>query len=224
MENYTILTYSDLKNVSAKDNGEDFVNLSKNPFGLICEYEKDDMVAILGNDIYVRESIYQKLMNAQLKLQEKNPNYVFRVVYGYRHPDIQKKYFERRIKILQEENPTLTEDELRELTHLFVAEPSVAGHPTGGAIDITIRNTQTKSDISMGTKIADFDQRDKIKTFYENLTPEEKNNRALLLEILQEEEFAPFYGEWWHFSYGDKEWAKFYNKEHAIFEQKKYPF
>jgi D-alanyl-D-alanine dipeptidase len=31
--------------------------------------------------------------------------------------------------------------------------------------------------------------------------------------------FAPFDGEWWHFSYGDKEWAAYYNKPNAVYEQ-----
>ncbi|QQR69366.1 MAG: hypothetical protein IPI58_01405 [Alphaproteobacteria bacterium] len=31
--------------------------------------------------------------------------------------------------------------------------------------------------------------------------------------------FAPFDGEWWHFSYGDREWAKYYGRSHAIYSQ-----
>jgi D-alanyl-D-alanine dipeptidase len=31
---------------------------------------------------------------------------------------------------------------------------------------------------------------------------------------------APFDGEWWHFSYGDREWAKYYEEEAAaIYDQ-----
>lgn len=32
--------------------------------------------------------------------------------------------------------------------------------------------------------------------------------------------FAPYDGEWWHFSFGDKEWAFYYKKEATLFEQK----
>jgi D-alanyl-D-alanine dipeptidase len=31
--------------------------------------------------------------------------------------------------------------------------------------------------------------------------------------------FAPFDGEWWHFSYGDREWAYFYKKKNALYGQ-----
>jgi D-alanyl-D-alanine dipeptidase len=29
--------------------------------------------------------------------------------------------------------------------------------------------------------------------------------------------FAPFYGEWWHFSYGDREWAAVYGEPAALY-------
>jgi hypothetical protein len=35
-------------------------------------------------------------------------------------------------------DPSLDSDLLIERTHLFVALPTVAGHPTGGAVDLTI--------------------------------------------------------------------------------------
>ena len=34
-----------------------------------------------------------------------------------------------------------------------------------------------------------------------------------------EQEFAPYDGEWWHFSYGDREWAFYYKKEKALYKQ-----
>ncbi len=33
-------------------------------------------------------------------------------------------------------------------------------------------------------------------------------------------EFAPFWGEWWHYSFGDCEWATYYEKPNAIYSQK----
>ena len=31
------------------------------------------------------------------------------------------------------------------------------------------------------------------------------------------EGFAPFDGEWWHFSYGDREWAAFYGLSQTLY-------
>lgn len=36
---------------------------------------------------------------------------------------------------------------------------------------------------------------------------QQKENRFLLQDLMLLVGFAPYYGEWWHFSYGDREWA-----------------
>ena len=74
----------------------------------------------------------------------------------------------------------------------------------------------------MGTSIADFSQGEKILTFYPWITPKVRQNRLLLRRLLTKQGFAPFDGEWWHFSYGDREWAKYYEKEEAIYDQIKF--
>lgn len=51
-------------------------------------------------------------------------------------------------------------------------------------------------------------------------SPEQAQRRSLLHDLMVAEDFAPFYGEWWHFSYGDREWAAFYNVEKAMYAQK----
>jgi len=44
-------------------------------------------------------------------------------------------------------------------------------------------------------------------------------NRILLRYLLKKQGFAPYDGEWWHFSYGDREWAFYYKKKNAIYGQ-----
>jgi len=41
--------------------------------------------------------------------------------------------------------------------------------------------------------------------------------RLLLHDLMIEAGFAPYYGEWWHFSYGDAEWAAFYEKSKTLY-------
>ena len=85
----------------------------------------------------------------------------------------------------------------------------------GGAIDLTI--TSSQGDLDMGTMIGDFTDSDKIKTFAKNISQAQKENRQLLHDLMLKENFAPFYGEWWHFSYGDKEWAAFYGHQKSLY-------
>ena len=189
---------------------------------IIAQYEKNDMLPYTGERIFVRDTVARKLARANKTLAKlSNGKFRLKVVYGYRHPDVQKKYFEQQRSKLRALHPSLTDEELDNLTHNFIAVPSVAGHPTGGAIDVTIVDEQG-NELDMGTKIADFKDPEKIKTFAKGLTNKQKKNRRLLHDLLVAEGFAPFYGEWWHFSYGDREWACFYGKTKSIYSPVKF--
>lgn len=219
MSKNKIAKYKDLLCISVIDNGEKLINISKNLTDCICVCHKPDMKKYTGDEVWVRESIANKLKKISEKLKNKKSNYLLKIVYGYRHIDVQKDYFKKRRDFLKIQNPTFSKEKLDELTHSEVAHPSVAGHPTGGAIDITIFDLNQNRDLDMGTSIADFSNEEKIKTFYKKLTKKQKENRLLLHDLMKSENFAPFYGEWWHFSYGDKEWAWFYNKNNALYNQ-----
>jgi zinc D-Ala-D-Ala dipeptidase len=100
-------------------------------------------------------------------------------------------------------------------THRIIALPEVAGHPTGGAVDIQILGSGQP--IDMGTKIWEFVP-DSF-TFSPFIDRSAWSNRQLLRRVMTTAGFAPFDGEWWHFSYGDREWAKHYGEQAAIYEQ-----
>lgn len=216
----TLLKISDLLKKTLSENFEDFVIINKISPHIVCEYTKIDMKEYLGDSIAVRKTVAVKLMKVSKKLDKKHPGYKLKVVYGYRHPNVQTKYFEDKKFELQKRKIGDNDEDLNEKTHMFVADPRVAGHPTGGAVDITI--TTNDGDLDMGTKIAEFSNEEKIKSFSTQINGEQKSNRKLLHDLMTSEGFAPFYGEWWHFSYGDLEWACFYNKNSSIYSQKKF--
>jgi D-alanyl-D-alanine dipeptidase len=57
------------------------------------------------------------------------------------------------------------------------------------------------------------------ETFAACIDEKSKKNRMLLREVMMQEWFAPFDGEYRHFSYGDKEWAYYYNQWYALYDQ-----
>lgn len=215
LNNRKILKYSDLKKIKTGENNNPLVSLNSFCPDIICRYQKKDMLKISGPDIFVRKAVALKLCRITKTLQKVNPDFRLKVVYGYRHPDIQEKYFKKVFKKISLEKRGLDQEKIKSLAHLFVAVPEVAGHPTGGALDISIENGNQELD--MGTSIADFSQPDKIKTFAKGISREQRYNRNLLRQLLMKEGFAPFNGEWWHFSYGDKEWASFYGKKKSLY-------
>lgn len=217
MNKLFIPTLADLKKIKCLENHEAMVDLGELGPLILCNQANTDMFPYTGKKVLVRATVKEKVIAIQKSLSSYNKNITLFVNYGYRHPEVQKKYYleiyERLKNELQTDDPTV----LEERTNLFIAHPSVAGHPTGGAIDVTL--FYNGEELDMGCKICDFDQPDKIITYSDNITKQQHDNRMLLLDALKNEGFAPFYGEWWHYSYGDKEWAAHYNKPEAIYSQ-----
>ena len=205
-----ILTYDDVVKYPAGVSQEVLVSVNTFDDSIIGEYKKHDMLRITGDMIYIRKALAARLAKASARLN--GTGYRLKVVYGYRHPEIQKMYFEERKRALAEKYQSLDEGELNRLTHNFVAMPDIAGHPAGAAIDVTLVDADG-CEVDMGCEIADYTDEAKVKTFYPGITAAQLGNRLILHDALVAEGFAPFYGEWWHFSYGDREWAAFYGKE-----------
>lgn len=207
---HKIATVQQLKAVPIQDCGEPLVSLNECSSHLLCRY----MRAGSGlQGILVRASVSEKLIRVEKTLQEINPAYALLIADGYRSLPYQEEYFLSEFLKKVREMQGKTIGEIIEATHLFVALPSVAGHPTGGAIDLTI--AQDGVELDMGGAIADFTRPELLPTHSPHATSAQKKLRLTLHDAMIKEGFAPFYGEWWHFSYGDREWAAFYNRPRA---------
>jgi len=76
--------------------------------------------------------------------------------------------------------------------------------------------------LDMGAKILDYTNSKISYTYSPEIDKKHKKNRMFLKDLMENENFAPYLGEWWHFSYGDREWAKYYNKSKAFYQQVKH--
>jgi D-alanyl-D-alanine dipeptidase len=215
MINKTILTYNDIKDVNDGSSDEALISVRRYDNSIAVQYEKFDMLAYVGFKILVRETVARKLAKVNNSLNAKY-KLALKVVYGYRALEVQTNYFNERQTELASSNSNLSRKELRTLTHNFVAVPEVAGHVTGGAVDVTLI-TLDGLVCDMGTKIADYTDENRIRTFDNGITVDQRRLRKILLEEMMAEGFAPFLGEWWHFSYGDKEWAAYYKIPAALY-------
>ncbi len=144
------------------------------------------------------------------ELKNLDRSLTLKVVYGFRALEVQTRLFEEAKASLAGQYPD--EDELIEATHRHVAVPSVAGYPTGGAVAVEI--LRDEQPVDMGTPVMEAD-RDSF-TFSPFVSPDAWAHRQLLRRAMMAAGFAPFDGEWWHFSYGDKEWARFYRQQGAL--------
>lgn len=215
----SMVHYKDLAGITVNEDGSTLVPLDPEriPFGYIPEMA--DMESILGGKIFVRRAVNEMLQQAQTNLQSAMSSASLFITYGYRSLEIQTQRFLQLLKDVELpyfENPI----DLYEEIHRYVAVPSVAGHPTGGAVDIIIKDTATGESLDFGSRQYDFNTKDSY-TFSPFVTQKSRQNRIVLRQVMLAAGFAPFDGEWWHFSYGDKEWAFYYKKPNALYEQKK---
>ena len=189
------LKCSDLKKVKVIDNNEYFISLSKlKNNNLLVGYFKDDMRDYFNSEIIVRKKVADKILNISKYLKKKYPHLSLYVFYGYRSIEIQKQYFSVFLEKNRKKGRYKNIEELYEITHRGVACPDVAGHPTGGAVDITLYDNQKKEFVDMGSDIADYGSK---KSYYASpeLSKKQKLNRKFLRKIMQSEGFAPYDGE-----------------------------
>ena len=218
-KNNNFVKYKDLltvKDFNEETNKEKFVYLPIKDELVIGRYQLSRNMLDYGKKIAVRHTVYEKLQKVAKNLKLYNKNYKLIVVFGFRDMRLQEKYF---YEIYNKVKDNFDDElEMYEYIHEKIAVPEVAGHPTGGAVDVAIYDDIEQKIIDFGSTILDWDT---IKCYYysEDISKESIENRKLLRKLMIEEGFAPYDGEWWHFSYGDREWAFYYNKKQALYKQ-----
>lgn len=217
--NNNFVKYQDLINVNEvnkKMMNEQFVKVPISSNKVIGKYITKLNELEYSPIIRVRKSVLDKLNKADSLLKKINPNYQIMVVYGYRSMEKQIKYFNEEIK--KYEKNYKDRMELYEFVHEKIAVPEVSGHPTGGAVDVVIYDYKNNEIIDFGTKVHDFDNY-KSYVNYPNIKSSAFNNRMILRKVMMKVGFAPYDGEWWHFSFGDREWAYYYKKKKYLYSQ-----
>lgn len=207
----SMLTIADYKDIPAIDNEEPLVPIIDTD-NLTARQRGEDMMEYTGNVVYVRQGTLDKLGAAAALLVAVDDSLSLNVTYGYRALQVQTKNFEKAKRSFAAQ---YAGEELDLAAHRLTARPDVAGHPTGGAVDIQI--TSGSEPIDFGTRIGEFVP--DTYTFSPFIETEAMRNRMLLRTVMMSVGFAPFDGEWWHFSYGDKEWARYCKQPNAIYEQ-----
>ncbi|HUC90085.1 MAG TPA: M15 family metallopeptidase [Patescibacteria group bacterium] len=206
-----MLSYTDYAKIPVRPNDEPLVPVPSS-LNLTARQLDRRMLPYTGEQIYVRQGVLTRLQKAAKLLAKQDNNLQLEVVYGYRALEIQKQLFEKYKAELQD---TYSGKELLATVHRLVAVPEVAGHPAGAAVDIQI--LKDGKPLDFGTKIWEF-AADTL-TFSPFINKEAWANRQLLRNVMLSSGFASFDGEWWHFSHGDKEWARYYGGRCAMYGQ-----
>lgn len=170
-----------------------------------------------GHDPYrsrIREGVFNRLIAAQAGLPTG-----LRIcwVEGHRDPKLQERYFNNYRGRLEELDRNLSDEDSYLLASRYVAPPKIAPHVSGAAIDLTLCDEEGR-ELDMGTPV--------------NATPEDSNgtcyfdaavsvearwNRTVMAKALEEVGLVNYPTEWWHWSYGDRYWARATGATAAIY-------
>ncbi len=145
----------------------------------------------------------------------------FKVFDAWRPAEVQTALFERFYGLLKKKNPSWDEASLKAETKKFVSLPSLdpsrpSVHNSGGAIDLTIIETESGRELDMGTGFDDFTERSLTSHFEDSGSTVVRDNRRLLYRVMTEAGFTNYPLEWWHYDYGDSFWS-YYTGRPAIY-------
>lgn len=195
-----------------------FILEIENPPKLVEINLKDD---IFFSDKYTQEKrirayIYQMLLEAKAFLPK---GYYFKIYEAFRPLQAQKNLWDQVVLQQKKAHPELdeTSEEFIALCDKYCANPyrQGSGHQSGAAIDITLCDAQQR-DYDMGGIVRGFsDDAD----FNYPVSEEARKNRIILRSALEQVGFKNYPSEWWHYSFGDRLWARLKGEPIAFFKK-----
>lgn len=104
----------------------------------------------------------------------------------------------------------------------FVASPNAdprcpPPHRTGGAVDVYLIDRATGVPLPMGTEPDEAALASATRHFEEHPHAPFTANRRLLFHAMTGAGFTNYFGEWWHYDYGNQRWANCSAVDAAIY-------
>lgn len=163
----------------------------------------------------IRTYIYNLLKKAQKNLPE---GYCFCLYEAYRPKSAQIILWNGVVAQKKQEFPDLdiNSEEFIKICNTYAANPyrQGSGHQSGGAIDVTLVNLNG-IEFDMGGKVRGFGNEAEFDAA--EISESAKTNRLILRTALEKVGLINYPSEWWHYSFGDRLWAKLTGSKLAIF-------
>lgn len=170
----------------------------------------------------IRRGVYQKLLKAQQSLPR---GYRLRLYEGLRSLAVQALLFRQEAERVSARCPHLSAKEVHAEACKLVSPvqswdgaENTPSHSTGGAVDVEIVDEQGHV-VDFGMQIKDWSSvsPELCAPGCTSISAEAARNRSLLKQVMQQQGFAPYQHEWWHFSYGDQYWAAHFERPLAVY-------
>lgn len=163
----------------------------------------------------IRTYVYELIKQAKKQLPE---NYNFIIYEAYRPMSEQIKLWNKVVTQLKAQYPEADtgSEEFISLCDRYAANPyrQGSGHQSGAAVDISLISDDG-IEYDMGGKVRGFDDTAEFDSLL--ISSQAKNNRNILRDALHSVGMINYPSEWWHYSFGDRLWAKLTGSSIAIF-------
>ena len=203
------------RGIRACDNGEPLVRVDNDAPN--CRFRPTPaMLPWLGRHTYLRETVRDKLRAAAAAVRAASQGrYSLLLMEGYRPPLAQTVNFELAKHYYRFLVPGLRgDDDVAAFTNSFVADPRYGGHPCGAAVDVSLWDNERHRPAACGNPSSTM--------FFDSLRPAAARDAQELKDIVDScftaQGFVRTPCEWWHFAYGDFEWAQLTRKEATLFQ------
>lgn len=229
-----VWTAQEVKNIPILESGEKMVPMSLAPDRILVrpQYYIQHLSGALSEG-YVRLSVYKRLIQAAKSLP---PGFRFVVFDSWRPLSVQQSLFEAMQTRIRAATPDLSAEAVRERASVYVAPPAkdpgkAAPHSTGGAVDLSIADENGLL-VNMGTEFDDATEKSSTAYFEKRLAAggqlsendrEALFNRRVLYHLMAEVGLVNYADEWWHYEYGDQNWAWRTGAPHAVYGKTRAP-
>lgn len=169
-------------------------------------------------DIFLRTSVIERLHAALSILPAE---YGFEILDGWRPVAVQTALRESFRSQIINRHPEYTEAQIQTALDQFVANPKrrdmTPPHLTGGSVDLTLFDTSTGNTLDMGTAFDEPSRRSYSSALELEAPSAAQQHRRILIHTLTAAGFTNLPSEWWHFDFGNQNWAFFGQHSHAVF-------
>ncbi len=200
-----------------EDDGEPLVPLEHGVVSLISPHPYEALGAPYGNHQpwFLRRSVLQRLLDAQRRLELERAGWRLHLLDAWRPLEVQAFMVAHTDAQLRREAPELDDAARRERVLTYWAPPSEdpatpPPHSTGAAVDLTLLAPDGVV-ADMGSPFDEPTERSWPEHFVD--APDARGraahaHRRLLTRVMLDAGFIGHRQEWWHFSYGDRQWAR----------------
>jgi D-alanyl-D-alanine dipeptidase len=203
--------------VAIRDDGSPLISLLDSGFDLMFE------PSIMQDYTYlVRTAVHDKIGRISRLLSDMDKRLIIRS--AWRSFDHQQLLWDRNLEAARKQNPEKSSEEIERITLKFTASREASMHATGGAVDALIYDPEKGCVLDFGTNHGfKLDLNRKCYPLHPGISTEAKQNRKILMDLFENEDFVCDLTEFWHFDYGNVVWALEKAQASAIYDVVKGP-